>query len=116
MAAADGTVVRATYPAYGAMGGARVAAEVVRQLGPVDDPEVERPGAVDRRRARAVAAGASTRRACARSSCGRSAGCCRRRARTGPLLIVIDDMHHSGDQTLELLGELAGRLGQRRRC
>ena len=29
-----------TYPAYGAMGGARVAADVIRQLGPVADAEV----------------------------------------------------------------------------
>ena len=28
-----------------------------------------------------------------------------------PLLIVIDDMHRSGDQMLKVLGELSGRLG-----
>ena len=38
--AAAGTVVRATYPAYGTMGGSRVAAEVIRQLGPSHDSEV----------------------------------------------------------------------------
>ena len=37
LAETDGTVVRSAYPAYGAMGGSRVAAEVIRQLGPVAD-------------------------------------------------------------------------------
>ena len=36
----NGTVVRTAYPAYGAMGGPRVAAEIIRQLGPLDDAEV----------------------------------------------------------------------------
>ena len=33
-------MIRATYPAYGALGGPRVAADVLRQLGPAGDAEV----------------------------------------------------------------------------
>ena len=36
----EGLVVRATFPSYGPMGGARVGAEVLRQLGKADDDAV----------------------------------------------------------------------------
>src|SRR4029077_1120504 len=41
VAGVEGTVIRSAYPAYGAMGGARVVAEIIRQLGPVEDVQVD---------------------------------------------------------------------------
>ncbi len=46
LASVDGTVVRASYPAYGPAGGAAVAADVLRQLGPVEDEEVDGQGPI----------------------------------------------------------------------
>jgi class 3 adenylate cyclase/tetratricopeptide (TPR) repeat protein len=105
----DGTVVRAAYPAYGAMGGPRVAAEIVRQLGPLEDPEVNArlrsaSGEIDPSLQSVDPAGIrqeqlwAFRRLLHEKSLDR------------PLLVVIDDMHRSGDQTLSLLSELSGRV------
>jgi class 3 adenylate cyclase/tetratricopeptide (TPR) repeat protein len=105
----EGTVVHAAYPAYGSMGGPRVAAEVIRQLGPVDDPEVNArvlsatgeidPSlqSVDPAAIRQEQLWAFRRLLYEKSS-------------KTPLLVVIDDMHRGGDQTLTLLSELAARL------
>src|SRR5207248_3192083 len=41
LAAEDGRVLRTAYPAYGGMCGPRVAADLIRQLGPLGDPEVD---------------------------------------------------------------------------
>ncbi len=105
----DGTVVRAAYPAYGAMGGPRVAAEIIRQLGPLDDPEVNArlrsaAGEIDPSLQSVDPAGIrqeqlwAFRRLLHDKSLDR------------PLLVVIDDMHRGGDQTLSLLSELSGRV------
>jgi class 3 adenylate cyclase/tetratricopeptide (TPR) repeat protein len=106
---AEGIVVHAAYPAYGSMGGPRVAAEVIRQLGPVDDPEVNArvlsatgeidPSlqSVDPAAIRQEQLWAFRRLLYEKSS-------------KTPLLVVIDDMHRGGDQTLTLLSELAARL------
>jgi len=110
MAAMDGTVVRTTYPAYGAMGGMRVAAEIVRQLGPVDDDDVNA-------RVRSVAGEIDPSlqsidpAAVEQEQLWAFGRLLQQKADERPLLIVIDDMHHSGDRTLELLGELFGRFG-----
>ena len=101
--------MHAAYPAYGSMGGPRVAAEVIRQLGPVDDPEVNArvrsatgdidPSlqSVDPAAMRQEQLWAFRRLLYEKSS-------------ETPLLVVIDDMHRGGDQTLTLLSELAARL------
>ncbi len=108
-AEADGIVVRATYPAYGAMGGARVAADVVRQLGPVADTEVTArvmslAGTLDQSLHAIDPAGMHQEQLWALGRLLQEKGAHR------PLLILIDDMHRSGDQMLKVLGELAGRL------
>jgi tetratricopeptide (TPR) repeat protein len=103
------SVVRATYPAYGAMGGARVAAEVIRQLGPAHDMEVNArlrsiAGEVDPSLQAIDPAGMPKEQLWAFVRLVQEKGA------EGPVLLIIDDMHHSGDRTLELLGELVGRL------
>ena len=104
-----GTVIRATYPAYGAMGGSRVAAEVIRQLGPAHDREVSArlrsiAGDLDPSLQAIDPAGIPKEQLWALARLMQEKGA------AGPLLLIIDDMHHSGDRTLDLLGELAGRL------
>ncbi|HUY21604.1 MAG TPA: adenylate/guanylate cyclase domain-containing protein [Acidimicrobiales bacterium] len=106
----DGTVVRSTYPAYGALGGARVAADVIRQLGPVDDPEVNArvrsiAGDLDASLQSIDPAGMQQEQLWAFGRLLHEKGARR------PVVIMIDDMHRSGDRTLEVLGELIGRLG-----
>ncbi|HEY7947663.1 MAG TPA: adenylate/guanylate cyclase domain-containing protein, partial [Acidimicrobiales bacterium] len=110
VAAAEGTVVRVTYPAYGTMGGTRVAAEVIRQLGPSRDAEVTARllsigGELDPSLKAIDPAGIPQEQMWA------FARLLQEKAADKPLLLIIDDMHHSGDRTLEILGELSGRLG-----
>jgi len=109
VAAADGTVIRATYPAYGSMGGSRVAAEIIRQLGPAGDADVSArlrsiAGELDPSLQAIDPAGIPQEQLWAFVRLLQEKGA------DGPLLLIIDDMHHSGDRTLELLGELVGRL------
>ena len=104
-----GTVVRATYPAYGTMGGSRVAGEIIRQLGPATDSEVSArlrsiTGELDPSLRAIDPAGIPQEQLWAFTRLIQEKGA------AGPLLLIIDDMHHSGDRTLELLGELSGRL------
>jgi class 3 adenylate cyclase/tetratricopeptide (TPR) repeat protein len=109
LAAVDGTVVRASYPAYGAMGGSVVAAEVIRQLGPAHDPEIDI-------RVRSVAGDVDPSlqsidpAAIQQEQMWALGRLLHTKAEERPILIVIDDMHRSGDRTLEVLGALAGRL------
>jgi class 3 adenylate cyclase/tetratricopeptide (TPR) repeat protein len=108
-ASRDGTVVRAAFPGYGAMGGSRVASEIVRQLGPSDDSGVN---------ARVRSASGNVESSLSSVDPGslrqEQLWAFRRllheKSDGGPVLVVIDDMHRSGDQTLELLSELAGRV------
>lgn len=105
----EGTVVHAAYPAYGSMGGPRVAAEVIRQLGPVDDAEVNA-----RLRSAAGEIDPSLQSVDPTAMRHEQLWAFRRllqqKSIGGPLLVVIDDMHRGGDQTLSLLSELAARL------
>ncbi|HXQ62978.1 MAG TPA: adenylate/guanylate cyclase domain-containing protein [Acidimicrobiales bacterium] len=108
-AATGGRVIRATYPAYGTMGGSRVAAEVIRQLGPAHDREVDArlrsiAGELDPSLQAIDPAGMPQEQLWALARLVQEKGA------DEPLLLIIDDMHHSGDRTLEILGELAGRL------
>ncbi|MGD0380708.1 MAG: adenylate/guanylate cyclase domain-containing protein [Acidimicrobiales bacterium] len=105
----DGTVIRAAFPAYGAMGGARVAAEVIRQLGPVSDGDVNArvkslAGEWDTSLQSIDPAGMHQEQLWALGRLLQEKGTDR------PLLILIDDMHRSGDKMLKVLGELSGRL------
>jgi class 3 adenylate cyclase/tetratricopeptide (TPR) repeat protein len=109
LAAEDGVVVRASYPAYGPAGGAVVAADVLRQLGPVDDAEVEV-------RVRSLA-GKTDEVLRAMDPAGLHKEqvwgfiqLLQAKSSDAPLLIVIDDVHRSSDTMLEVVAELAGRL------
>jgi class 3 adenylate cyclase/tetratricopeptide (TPR) repeat protein len=109
LAEAGGTVVRSTYPAYGAMGGSRVAADVIRQLGPVADAEVNVrvrsiAGELDESLKSIDPAAMHQEQLWALVRLLQDKGADR------PLLIIIDDIHRSGDQMLKLLGELSGRM------
>ncbi len=104
----DGSVVRATYPGYGSMGGAGVVTEVIGQLGPVTEPEVSIrlrsiAGELDPSLQAIDPAGLHQEQLWA---LGRFL---QAKSRNRPLLIMIDDMHRSGARTLELLADLAGR-------
>ncbi len=107
----EGLVVRSAYPAYGTLGGAAVARDVVRQLGPGDDPEVSARirsvgGEVDRSLQGIDPA------ALAQEQLWAFGRLLQEKSADAPVLIVIDDMHRSGFRTLEVLGELTGRLGE----
>ena len=102
-------VVRADYPAYGVLGGLRVAAELVEQLGPSADPDVEARvrsvvGELDPSLRAMDAEGIRHEQLWA---LGRLL---KEKAAAKPLLIVVDDMHWSDERTLELLGDIALRL------
>ena len=106
---AEGTVVRSTYPAYGAMGGARVAADVIAQLGPVADPDVDVrvrsiAGEVDKS-LQSIDPGAMHQ-----EQLWALARLLQEKGGDRPLLIMIDDVHRSGEQMLRLLSELTGHL------
>ena len=109
LAEREGTVVRATYPGYGAMGGVRVAAEVVQQLGSTGDPEVDVrirsiAGELDASLKEIDPAAMHQEQVWALTRLLQAKGADR------PLLIAIDDMHRSGDRSLEVLSDVAGRL------
>ncbi len=108
VAGIDGSVVRTTYPSYGAIGGVRVAADVLRQLGPSTDAEVDAKvrsiaGDVDPSLLAIDPAGMEQEQVWA---FGRLL---QEKAAEQPILMVVDDMHHSGPRTLEVLGALTGR-------
>jgi class 3 adenylate cyclase/tetratricopeptide (TPR) repeat protein len=104
----EALVVRAMYPAYGRLGGLRVAAEIIRQLGTMGDTEVDS-------RVRSIAgelhpslrgidpAAFQKEQAWALRQLVQS------RAVEKPVLVVIDDIHRSGDKVLDLLGEMFRR-------
>jgi class 3 adenylate cyclase/tetratricopeptide (TPR) repeat protein len=109
MAEVHGTVVHSTYPAYGAVGGARVAADVIRQLGPAEDDEVtvrvrSLAGEVDESLQSIDPAAMHQEQLWALGRLLQEKGADR------PVLIMVDDMHRSGDQMLKVLAELSGRL------
>jgi tetratricopeptide (TPR) repeat protein len=109
VAAADGIVARTSYPAYGPAGGAAVAAEVLRQLGPVDDDEVtvrvrSLAGKTDQALRSMDPAGLRKEQVWGFLKLLQEKGS------EAPLLIVIDDVHRSSETMLEVIAELAGRL------
>ena len=108
VAEAGGIVVWATYPAYGSMGGNRVAADVVRQLGPSSEPEVNA-------RVRSLAGEFQPSLSTVDPSGLRQEQIwafrrlIEEKSQSAPIVVAIDDMHRSGDNTLDLLNELASR-------
>ncbi len=105
----EGLAVRAAYPAYGPMGGSRVAADALGQLGPALDEEVTA-------RVRSLA-GTPDESLKAIDPAGLHAeqmwGLVRlleEKSSARPVAIILDDMHRSGENSLGLLAELTGRL------
>ena len=109
LASGEGLVVRTSYPAYGPAGGAAVAADVFRQLGPTGDHEVKM---------RVLSlAGKTDESLLAMDPAGLQKeqlwGFLRLLEEKGseqPLLIVIDDLHRSSELMLDVIGELSGRI------
>jgi class 3 adenylate cyclase/tetratricopeptide (TPR) repeat protein len=109
LASVDGTVVRSSYPAYGPAGGAAVAADVLHQLGPVDDNEVSirvrsLAGKTDESLRLMDPAGLHKEQVWGFLKLLQEKGA------EAPMLIVIDDVHRSSDTMLEVIAELTGRL------
>jgi class 3 adenylate cyclase/tetratricopeptide (TPR) repeat protein len=103
------TVVRSAYPAYGVVGGLRVAADLISQLGSSSDPEVETRvrsvvGVLDPSLRAIDAEGLRHEQLWALARLLKEKACDR------PLVILVDDLHGADDRTLELLGELAVRM------
>ncbi|MHB8438055.1 MAG: adenylate/guanylate cyclase domain-containing protein [Acidimicrobiales bacterium] len=103
------TVVRAGYPAYGLLGGVQVAADLIEQLGPSIDPEVES-------RVRSVAGDMTgplrdmDATAVRREQLWALGRLLREKAAEQPLLITIDDLQWGDEPTLSLLSEVAVRM------
>jgi class 3 adenylate cyclase len=107
--AGEATVIRATYPAYGVLGGARIATEVLRQLGPASDAAVNArvwsvAGKLDPSLESIEPSGMQKEQLWAFVRLLQEKACER------PLLLTIDDMHCSDERTLELIGDVASRL------
>ncbi|MGH9019042.1 MAG: ATP-binding protein, partial [Acidimicrobiales bacterium] len=103
------TVVRSSYPAYGTLGGWQVATDIIGQLGPSDDAEVNIRlrsigGEMDASLQDIDPAGLAHEQVWAFARLVQEKGA------SGGVMLIIDDMHHSGDRILDILGELAGRL------
>ncbi len=105
-AAMEGQVLRANYPAYGSIGGARLATDVLRQLGPSRDPDVNLrlrslTGDVDPtlREFDPAALQAEQLWAFAQLLAEKTDG--------SPLLVVIDDVHRTADRPLGMLAAAA---------
>lgn len=109
-AARDGQVVWTRYPAYGPLGGVRLASDLLRQLGPAGDTEVwarvrSLAGPVD------VSLRSMDPAGLQKEQLWGLARLLEEKGSSGPLLIVIDDFHHATETTLQIVGELPGRLG-----
>lgn len=111
IAAAGGNVVWSEYPAYGAMGGARVAAEIAEQLGASNDPEVQA-------RVRSLSGDiepslrAIDPAAMRQEQTWGFLKLIQEKCADEPTLIVIDDAHRTGDRTLEMLVDMSTRLAR----
>src|SRR5205807_9298799 len=105
----EALVARARYPAYGRLGGPQVAADIGEQLGMVGEHDVD-----VRVKSLAGEIDASLRSLDPEAVKQEQLWAFRRfleaKAAEFPLLIAIDDIHRSGDQTLGLLSELVARI------
>jgi class 3 adenylate cyclase len=105
----EATVVRANYPAYGPVGGARLAADVLRQLGPSDDSEVAArlwslAGKPDDSLSGIDPAGLQ------REQLWAFIRLLEEKSMVRPLALLFDDMHRGAETTLDLMSELSGRV------
>jgi class 3 adenylate cyclase/tetratricopeptide (TPR) repeat protein len=105
----EAAIAHARYPAYGGMGGPQVAKDIAEQLGPMGELEIDV-------RVKSVAGEVdpSLHELDPDSFRQEQLWAFRRylesKADEQPILIVIDDIHRSGDETLELLGALMARV------
>jgi len=105
----EAAVAHTRYPAYGGMGGPQVAREIAEQLGPMGEHEIDV-------RIKSVAGelDPSLRDLDPDAFRQEQLWAYRRylesKAAEQPVLIVIDDIHRSGEETLELLGALMARV------
>ena len=108
-AGAEALVARTTYPAYGGLGGPRVAADIIRQLGATGQIEIDA-----RARSLGGAVDPALRTLDATALAQEQLWAFRRlleaKSAARPLLIAIDDMHRAGDKMIELLAELMARV------
>lgn len=109
VAAQDGRVVWTAFPAYGPTGGMQVAADLLKQLGPAMSTEVASrvqslAGSLDESLLSIDPSGLQKEQLWA---LGRLL---EEKAAESPLLIVVDDFHHSTETTVRIASELQGRL------
>jgi class 3 adenylate cyclase len=108
-AAPDALVARSTYPAYGGLGGPRVAADIIEQLGATGQDEVDA-----RARSMGGALDPALRTLDTASLAHEQLWAFRRlleaKSAERPLLIAIDDMHRAGTRMIDLLSELMARV------
>jgi class 3 adenylate cyclase/tetratricopeptide (TPR) repeat protein len=105
----EAAVAHTRYPAYGGMGGPQVARDIAEQLGPMGEMEID---------VRVKSVGGeidpSLHDLDPESFRQEQLWAYRRylesKAAEQPVLIVIDDIHRSGEETLELLGALMARV------
>ncbi|MBV9411700.1 MAG: AAA family ATPase, partial [Acidimicrobiia bacterium] len=107
--AGDAAVAHTRYPAYGGLGGPQVAKEIAELLGPMGDAEIDVRinsvgGEIDPSLYDLDPDAFRQEQLWAYRRYLESKGAER------PVLIVIDDIHRSGDETLELLGALMARV------
>jgi class 3 adenylate cyclase/tetratricopeptide (TPR) repeat protein len=109
IAAADGIVARTAYPAYGAMGGVAVVADVVSQLGPADDDEV-----MTRVRSLTGTTDDSLRSmdplGLQKEQLWGFLRLLEDKGSESPILVFLDDAHRSSENLLDLIGDLSGRI------
>jgi class 3 adenylate cyclase/tetratricopeptide (TPR) repeat protein len=105
----EARVVRTTYPAYGGTATSRIAVQIVKQLGFTGKDEVDvRAGSMGGEvhpSLRAIEPEARHK-----EQLWAFRRLIETKAREMPILLVIEDVHRSGEQTLGLLAELVARL------
>jgi class 3 adenylate cyclase/tetratricopeptide (TPR) repeat protein len=105
----EAAVAHTRYPAYGGLGGPQVAREIAEQLGPMGNTEIDVRiksvgGEID------PSLNALDPEAFRQEQLWAYRRYLESKAADRPVLIVIDDIHRSGDETLELLGALMARI------
>ena len=105
----DGRVVWTAFPAYGPTGGMQVAADLLKQLGPAMSTDVASrvqslAGSLDESLLSIDPTGLQKEQLW---GLGRLL---EEKAAESPLLIVVDDFHHSTETTVRIASELQGRL------
>jgi class 3 adenylate cyclase/tetratricopeptide (TPR) repeat protein len=109
VAAADGKVVRASYPAYGPMGGVAVVEQLLRQIGPANDEEV-----AARVRSLAGDTDAALRsldpEGLQKEQLWGFLKLLEEKGGDNPLLVVLDDVHRGSETFLKFVSDVTRRL------